>query len=183
MLTLRIIIAALLLSGSLFAQQKDFIGAGKYVVIPDENDSVRAEGERQNMYVLTENLAITTNSQKAFDADSTSILDSLANYKASLPVLRDTGFVERNDLYTYNDKMLRIVQSHDRATVAHFDPEDVPALYTFREPGCPEWVQPIGAQDAYNIGDCVIFNGVQYESNINANVWSPTVTPQYWDEK
>lgn len=178
-----IVFILILLPTTFFAQKKDFIGAGKYVVIPDENDSVRAEGDRQNMYVLTENLGITTTSQKAFEADSSSILDSLANYKASLPILQDTGFVNRNELYTYNDKMLRIIQSHDRATVAQFDPADVPALYAFREPGCPEWVQPIGAQDAYNIGDCVTFNGLQYESNINANVWSPAVTPQYWDEK
>lgn len=57
-----------------------------------------------------------------------------------------------------------------------------PALFVVTaEPGdCPDWVQPTGAHDSYSIGDCVMFNGQQYESLINANVWSPTVYPAGW---
>lgn len=44
----------------------------------------------------------------------------------------------------------------------------------------PEWVQPTGAHDAYNIGDQVMFAGSAYESVINANVWSPTAYPAGW---
>lgn len=47
---------------------------------------------------------------------------------------------------------------------------------------CPQWVQPTGAHDAYNIGDCVTFNGNCYESTINANVWSPVVFPAGWQQ-
>ena len=47
---------------------------------------------------------------------------------------------------------------------------------------CPDWVQPSGAHDAYNIGDCVKFNNKCYESTINANVWSPAVLPSGWNE-
>lgn len=46
--------------------------------------------------------------------------------------------------------------------------------------GYPEWVQPSGSHDAYNIGDRVTFEGSDYESLINANVWSPTVLPSGW---
>jgi hypothetical protein len=46
--------------------------------------------------------------------------------------------------------------------------------------GIPDWVQPTGAQDAYNIGDQVKFEGAVYESLINANVWSPSVYPAGW---
>lgn len=45
---------------------------------------------------------------------------------------------------------------------------------------CPEWIQPTGAHDAYNIGDCVTFKGNLYESMINANVWSPAVYAAGW---
>lgn len=166
---------------ALMAQKKDFTTTGNYVVIPDENDSVRFEGEKKNVYMLTGKMAVATTSAKAFQADTVSILDSLANYKASLPALPDTGFVQRNSLYTCNDKMLRIIQTHDRSTVNHYNPEDVPALYMFREPGCPEWKQPTGGHDAYNTGDCVTFNGSIYESKINANVWSPTSYPAGWE--
>jgi hypothetical protein len=44
----------------------------------------------------------------------------------------------------------------------------------------PDWVQPTGASDAYNIGDKVKFEGAVYESIINANVWSPSVYPAGW---
>lgn len=43
-----------------------------------------------------------------------------------------------------------------------------------------EWVQPTGAQDAYNTGDRVTFEGAVYTSTIDANVWSPTGYPAGW---
>ena len=48
--------------------------------------------------------------------------------------------------------------------------------------GYPEWAQPTGAHDAYNLGDRVEFNGKNYESVIAANVWSPSVYPAGWVE-
>lgn len=56
------------------------------------------------------------------------------------------------------------------------EPEE-PAAETY-----PEWTQPLGAHDAYKIGDRVTFNGKVYESVINANVWSPAVYPAGWKE-
>lgn len=44
----------------------------------------------------------------------------------------------------------------------------------------PEFVQPSGAHDAYNIGDRVTYNGKIYESTINGNTWSPDAYPQGW---
>jgi hypothetical protein len=46
--------------------------------------------------------------------------------------------------------------------------------------GYPAWVQPTGAHDAYAIGNRVSFNGANYESKINGNVWSPAVYPAGW---
>jgi hypothetical protein len=61
-----------------------------------------------------------------------------------------------------------------------------PGVSGWREivaPGqCPDWVQPTGAHDAYDIGDCVKFLGNCYNSLINANVWSPTAYPQGWQQ-
>lgn len=45
-----------------------------------------------------------------------------------------------------------------------------------------EWVQPIGAHDAYAKGDRVTFNGKVWESVIDGNVWSPSVYPAGWTE-
>ena len=49
------------------------------------------------------------------------------------------------------------------------------------EEGIPEWVQPIGATDAYNTGDIVMYNGQKYKSLIDANVWSPDAYPAGWE--
>lgn len=44
----------------------------------------------------------------------------------------------------------------------------------------PEFVQPTGAHNDYNIGDKVRFEGHIYESLINGNVWSPAAYPAGW---
>ena len=44
----------------------------------------------------------------------------------------------------------------------------------------PEFVQPTGAHDAYKKGDHVMFEGKEYESLIDSNVWSPTAYPSGW---
>lgn len=44
----------------------------------------------------------------------------------------------------------------------------------------PEWVQPLGAQDAYELGAQVSHNDKHWISNVNDNVWEPGVYG--WDE-
>ena len=39
----------------------------------------------------------------------------------------------------------------------------------------PEWVQPIGTQDAYNTGAQVSHNNKHWISNVDSNVWEPGV--------
>lgn len=50
------------------------------------------------------------------------------------------------------------------------------------EPDIPDYVQPTGAHDAYNIGDRVRYQGKIWESTINGNVWAPDVYPAGWKE-
>ena len=81
------------------------------------------------------------------------------------------------------DQLYRCVQSH--TSQADWSPELVPALFTpIVLPGTiGDWVQPTGAQDAYQIGDQVHFpagDPAIYESLINANTWSPTAYPAGW---
>lgn len=49
------------------------------------------------------------------------------------------------------------------------------------EEGYPKWVQPVGASDAYMIGDIVDYEGVLYRSVIDNNVWSPVAYPAGWE--
>jgi hypothetical protein len=79
-------------------------------------------------------------------------------------------------------KLYRVVQAH--TSQVDWTPDAVPALFAeVAPPGTiPDWVQPTGAHDAYNIGDKVLFDGRIYESKINANVWSPSAYPAGWTD-
>nr|DAI41826.1 MAG TPA: ChiA1-BD-binding domain protein [Caudoviricetes sp.] len=44
----------------------------------------------------------------------------------------------------------------------------------------PEYVQPTGAHDAYNVGDKVTYNGKRYVCVLAACVWTPDAYPQGW---
>lgn len=46
----------------------------------------------------------------------------------------------------------------------------------------PEWKQPTGTHDAYNIGDKVTYKGVKYICQMDDCVWSPDAYPDGWAE-
>lgn len=46
----------------------------------------------------------------------------------------------------------------------------------------PEYVQPTGAHDAYNVGDKVTYNGKHYICQMDGCVWSPDTYPAGWEE-
>ena len=80
-------------------------------------------------------------------------------------------------------QLYQVLQEHTSA--AEWTPDATPSLYKaigMTEGGYPDWVQPLGASDAYNIGDVVSYNGILYQSAIDGNVWSPDDYPQGWAE-
>ena len=46
----------------------------------------------------------------------------------------------------------------------------------------PEYKQPTGAHDAYNIGNKITYNGKRYICQMNGCVWTPDAYPQGWQE-
>ena len=60
------------------------------------------------------------------------------------------------------------------------EPEPTPKPEPEEPETYPEFVQPTGAHDAYQIGDRVLYNGKVYESTIANNAYSPDVYPQGW---
>lgn len=85
-----------------------------------------------------------------------------------------------DDLIAYGGTLYQCIQAH--TSQADWAPDIVPALWLSKTPAgvIPDWVQPTGAQDAYQTGDRVLYNGQVYESLIDANVWSPTDYPAGW---
>ena len=78
------------------------------------------------------------------------------------------------DRAQYNGTLYKCVQAH--TSQADWMPSATPALWkTVSVDEYPEWVQPTGAHDAYNIGDKVTYNGQHYVCTSNANVYAPDV--------
>lgn len=79
-----------------------------------------------------------------------------------------------NDRVQYSDTLYKCIQAH--TSQADWIPPATPALWkTVSVDEYPEWIQPTGAHDAYNIGDKVTYNGQRYVCTINANVYAPDV--------
>lgn len=104
-----------------------------------------------------------------------------ASYRVSVRPLAPEATV--TPLPTVGPSATATVAPTSTPTVTATLPPATPALWAVVQegPDCPDWVQPTGAHDAYNIGDCVTFEGQQYVSKINANVWSPAVYPAGWE--
>lgn len=80
-------------------------------------------------------------------------------------------------------QLYQVLQDHTSAE--EWTPDTAISLYKpigVTESGYPEWVQPLGASDAYNTGDVVNYNGMLYQSTIDGNVWAPDAYPAGWKE-
>lgn len=76
--------------------------------------------------------------------------------------------------YPATDRLYKVVTDH--TTQADWTPDTTPALWVVVSiDEYPEWVQPTGAHDAYNIGDKVSYNGKHYICTADANVYAPDV--------
>jgi len=102
------------------------------------------------------------------DEDLLAAIELFPAWKPGISVVVD-------EVYQHNDNLYRVIQSH--TTQLDWPPEIVPALFTqVAPPGViPEWVQPAGAHDAYQMGDVVIHNGIHWISTADNNVWEPGV--------
>ena len=106
-------------------------------------------------------------------------------YDSVLPLFPDWTTGEQvavGAVRQFDSNLYRVVQAH--TTQADWTPPTVPALWAAvrqtQGPTVDPWVQPTGAQDAYQVGDRVTFEGQTWESTINGNVWSPSAYPQGW---
>ena len=83
--------------------------------------------------------------------------------------------VSVGDRRRFNGALYKCIQAH--TTQADWTPDITPALWvavSIEE--YPEWVQPTGAHDAYNIGDKVTYKGNHYVCDIDGNVYAPDVS-------
>lgn len=104
-------------------------------------------------------------------ADNEKLIDN----KAAFPHWNPNGFeYASGDIVQDDDKLFRVIQPHK--SQADWKPSKVPAL--FKEISLdeyPQWVQPTGAQDAYNKGDKCSDEGKRWISDVDGNVCKPGV--------
>ena len=80
-----------------------------------------------------------------------------------------------NDLYSkYDELKQEIAELKGEDTEEPSEPVEVNEY--------PEYIQPTGAHDAYNIGMGCTFNGEKYICLINGCVWDPITYPAGWQK-
>lgn len=94
------------------------------------------------------------------------------------PWAPDTGYTVGTRVL-YNDILWKCVQDH--TSQENWTPDVASSLWsrTGQNPedpnAIPAWIQPTGAQDAYQTGDKVIYNDTIYISTVDNNTWEPGV--------
>jgi len=87
----------------------------------------------------------------------------------------------KDQLRTRDAKLYRCVQEH--TSQIDWPPDVATALWSLASDPAeewPEWSQPVGAHDAYGMGDKCSHNGKHWVSKCDANVWEPGVA--MWEE-
>ena len=78
------------------------------------------------------------------------------------------------DRVQHGGTLYKCVQAH--TSQADWTPDATQALWVVVSiEEFPEWAQPTGAHDAYNIGDKVTYNGQHYVCTSDGNVYAPDV--------
>lgn len=99
--------------------------------------------------------------------------DALEGVELFEPWQTDHAY-NKDERLRYGDKLYRVVQSH--TSQADWTPDTTPALYSeVSVAEWPEWRQPLGAEDAYHAGDKVTHLDRHWVSDVDNNVWEPSV--------
>lgn len=101
--------------------------------------------------------------------------DKLIDNKALFPYWNGNGVSYiKDNIVQHLGELYKVIQSH--TSQLDWSPDIVPSL--FRKISLdeyPEWIQPTGAQDAYQEGDKCSHNDKHWLCEVDNNVWEPGV--------
>lgn len=132
-----------------------------------------------NLEKLVESLIKTINNSKFYtDADISGIRQNFGEIKKEVyPEWNPKSYPYfAGERVTYEGSYYRCIQNH--TSQADWAPDVAVSLWvTTADPGeeWPEWVQPQGYHDAYGAGDKVSHNDRHWISDVDNNVWEPSV--------
>lgn len=121
--------------------------------------------------------------------DTETQLDKMLAVTSVYPIWAAGKAYAAGEVFCYGEnsvgdpQLYQVLQPHSSAE--QWLPDTAPSLYKaigVTEEGYPEWVQPLGGFDAYNVGDIVSRNGVLYRSLTDGNVWAPEAYTQGWEK-
>jgi len=137
----------------------------------------RLEKAREFRKLIDANLQATRKLIRVDELDENELLDMIDLYES----YQVGKLYKVDDIFKHENILYKVIQEH--TSQEDWIPSELPALYLSMMPEnvIPEWKQPTGGYDAYNIGDKVIYEGKVYESLIDGNAWSPTDYPQGWN--
>ena len=113
--------------------------------------------------------------QMSMNATDEEALDNILAY----PKWEIGKAYEKDFRLRYEDVLYKVLQNH--TSQADWTPDVAVSLYvkvSIEE--YPDWVQPQGSHDAYNLGDKVTHLEKHWVSTMDANVYEPSVFG--WDE-
>ena len=95
---------------------------------------------------------------------------------ALYPEWKDDADYAVGDRVLYGENLYRCLTAH--TSQPSWTPTDSPSLWVrIDDPSIewPEWRQPVGSTDAYPKGAKVSHNGKHWTSDVDGNVWEPSV--------
>ncbi|MEG1191885.1 MAG: hypothetical protein RSG50_01530 [Clostridia bacterium] len=137
------------------------------------NEIRRAEAIRRALEMFVETLTD--------DDDRLEIADIYPEYRVRV-AYKPGQVIRWGEDDSGDARLYSVLQAHTSA--AEWPPDTAVSLYKrigITLGGVLIWVQPLGATDAYQIGDVVMHGGKQWESTTAGNVWEPGVYG--WKEK
>lgn len=109
--------------------------------------------------------------ESAITEEQKTELDNLARTNANAENSYASLQEQINNIYTIIDTI--------QADIKELKGEEEP---TEPEEEYPEYKEPSGAHDAYNIGDKITYNGKKYICKMDGCVWNPDTYPDAWEE-
>ena len=155
----------------------------------DENNHLRINSESDSAQLIeaTKKVEIKPEEAKDFRSKVDTLLVALTDEQAvENIILFPTWSIginyKVNDRIRYDGILYRVLQDH--TSQEDWNPSAAVSLFArvlneTENNSIPEWVQP-DSTNAYMIGDHVMYEGTEYESIIDNNVWSPADYPAGW---
>lgn len=106
--------------------------------------------------------------------DDTTATENAGQFAAwAYPIQYTEGQIRRDPL---DGNLYRVNKGQGHTSQQGWNPSLTPALWSkIGDPAeeWPAWSQPLGAHDAYSVGDKVSHKGKHWTSDLDGNVWEP----------